>query len=62
MDVIINEIVSTVKMSTSMDPHAIENMVRACLSAVKAQKEHEDRAREERRVTGGVRDETEGNG
>ena len=62
MDVIINEIVSTIKMVPGMDQHNVENIVRLCLKASKAEKEHADRVKQERCVTGGVRDETEGAG
>jgi hypothetical protein len=60
MDVIINEIVSTIKLSPVMDQQVAENIVRLCLTATKAHREHEDRVHQERCVTGGVRDEIEG--
>jgi hypothetical protein len=59
MDVIINEIVSTIKTLPGIDPHNAENIVRLCLKAARAEKEHEDRIQQERCVTGGVRDEME---
>ena len=63
MDVMINEIVSTVRTvdgGSSLAPRTLAEIVRAVLAAVKDHQEHDARAKQERRVTGGVRDESEG--
>jgi hypothetical protein len=56
MDVRINEVQSSVQVGgsqTSLDPHVMRELVRACVKAVKEEQEREKRMEKERRLTSG---------
>jgi hypothetical protein len=57
MDVSIGEVSSTVRAvdgDSVLSPRAMELIVRAVLRAVRADRDHDQRVRAEKRVTGGV--------
>jgi hypothetical protein len=57
MEVTIGEVNSTVRAvdgDSVLSPRAMDQIVRAVLSAVRAEKEHGQRVRAEKRVTSGV--------
>ncbi len=63
MEVHIEEIVSTVRTvdgTSVLAPRTLAEIVRAVLEAVRQREEHDRRVRAEQRITGGVRDEIEG--
>ena len=63
MEVNIDELVSTVHAVDSealLAPQTLEKIVRLVLRAVREQEEHRARVRAEQRITGGVREELEG--
>ncbi len=63
MEVQIGEIVSTVRAvdgASILAPRTLAEIVRVVLEAVREREEHAARVRAEQRVTGGVRDELEG--
>ncbi len=65
MDVHIGEVVSTVRAvdgDALLESRTLEKIVNAVLQAVREQEEHRARMRVERRITGGVLDEQEGEG
>lgn len=57
MEIEIGEVVSTVRVvdaNSILSPRTMETIVRAVLNAAHDQREHEKRAADERRVSGGV--------
>jgi hypothetical protein len=62
MEVNIGDIVSTVRTvdgDSLLAPQTLTKIVQAVLAAVREQEEHRMRAREEQRISGGVRNELE---
>lgn len=63
MEVHINEVVSTARAvsgDTVLSQRTLERIVQMVLNAIRAQHADEERKKRDRRVTGGARDEQEG--